>query len=300
VFGIKTLRGNVAVWPRHGEEGADLNVKRVDAGHIWDEEHLQWVIFCAGEYSATGAWFHGNRGAGKTEFATQFAAATGRPFYKVTFTRTMEPSEFLGDTGAAGGDSVWQDGRILMGLRNPIPSVFLLDEISYGQSSHISGPINEIVHPDCSYTIPKTGEVVNFSKSHLFIAADNTNGTGDVSGMYEGVNNVNRATMDRFSYFRRFTYLPPALEQKMIQNRALCSPAIATKVWSLLDALRKKVDSGELKDPPSVREATAMAKALRSGLFTDADAFESSFVGKYPEDVQEDVRVTFVATFKQA
>jgi MoxR-like ATPase len=296
VFGVKGLWGKVAVWPRHGEEGAHERTKKVDPHYEWPKAHLQWAVFAAGEAPAKGCWFWGNRGAGKTEFAKQFAAHTGRPYYGVTFTKTMEPMDFIGSDGAKGGDSAWRDGTILQGLKCKVPAVIMFDEISYGQSSHISGPLNEIVHPDCSFNVPSTGEVVNFCDGHLFVAGDNTNGTGDTTGMYVGANSVNRATMDRFSFFRRFTYLPKALEVRMLMSRAGCTEALATKVWGILDALRKKVDSGLLSDPPSTREAIALCCALRAG-FDEKDAFETCFVGKYAEESQEEMRVTFVATF---
>ena len=296
VFGMKGLRGNVAVWPKHGEAGAHPRTPSVDAGFVWTREHLQWAVFAASESPAKGVWLWGNRGAGKTEFARQFAAMTGRPFFGVTFSKTMEPMDFIGSDGAQGGNSVWRDGTILQGLRCSVPAVIMFDEMSYGQSSHVAGPLNEIVHPACSFNVPSTGERVNFSDGHLFIAADNTNGTGDSTGMYVGANPVNRATMDRFAYFRRFTYLPKALEVRLLMNRSACDEATASRVWNILDALRKKVDSGLLNDPPSTREAIAFCCALRAG-FDEKDAFETSFVGKYAEESQEEMRVTFVASF---
>jgi MoxR-like ATPase len=306
VFGIRSLWGNVAVWPRQGAtlaDGSDAahpDTPDVDPDYVWTAEHLQWAVFCAGESPARGVWFWGNRGAGKTEFAKQFAAATGRPFFAITFTDTMEPSEFIGDMGAAvvngNGGSVWQDGTMLMALRCPIPAVVLLDEISLSKAGHISGPLNEIVHPNCAYRVARTGERIRFNRAHLFIAADNTNGTGDTTGMYQGAKLMNRATMDRFAYFRPFTYMPKAQEVKLLMGRAHCDKAIAERVWAILDALRKKVSAGQASDPPSMREAIAFCAALRGG-FNERDAYESAFVGKYPEEMQEDMRVTFTATY---
>jgi MoxR-like ATPase len=175
-----------------------------------------------------------------------------------------------------------------------VPAVILLDEITYGQSSHISGPLNEIVHPQCSYTVPRTGERIDFNNGHLFMGADNTNGSGDPTEMFVGTNVMNRATVDRFAVFRRFTYLPPAKEQALLQDKAQCSREIAMLGWGVLDALRKKVDSDLLADPPSLREAMAFCCALRAG-FDQKDAFESCFVSKYMDDEQEEMRVTFTA-----
>ncbi len=297
VFGVRSLKGHVALWPRSGEEGAHPRVPPIDPNYVWPRDHLQWALFALNESPAKGLWAWGNRGAGKTEFARQIAARTGRPFYGITFSRTMEPSEFLGDMGAHEGGSVWQDGTMLQALRCVTPAVVLLDEISYGQSSHISGPLNEIVHPACAFNVPRTGERVAFSEGHLFLAADNTNGTGDSSGMFVGANQINRATSDRFSFFRRFTYLDRAEEIRLLKARAGCDDNVAKRVWSILDALRKKVDSGLLSDPPSTREAIAFACALRGG-FDEKDAFETTFVQKYAEESQEEMRVSFVSIFE--
>jgi MoxR-like ATPase len=302
VFGVPGLRGKVAVWPRDVAVEGARSVDAIDPHFQWHPDHLQWAVFAAGEesqsgMSAKGIWLFGNRATGKTEFASQFAARTGRPFYKITFELNMEPSTFIGDMGASGGNSEWQDGTMLKALRSPIPAVILLDEITLGQSSHISGPLNEIIHPACRYNVPRTGERIDFNKSHFFIAADNTNGTGDPSQAYVGTNVLNQATLDRFSYFKHFTFLPKDLEIRLMVAKASCSKAIATKVWTILDTLRKKVEADDPITPPSIREALAMCSALRSGLFSDKDAFESAFVGKYPVDVQEDLRVVFTAVF---
>ena len=297
VFGVRGLKGNVPVWPKQGQPGAHPRCPKVNPIWAWHKDHLQWLVMAANESPAKGCWFWGERGAGKSKFAAQFAAMTGRPFFAVTFTALMEPMEFLGSDTAKNGSTVWRDGTILLGLKEPIPSVIMFDEMSYGQSSYISGPINEIVDPQCSYMVPATWDRVDFSDGHLFIAADNTNGTGDASGMFVNTNVINRATLDRFSFNRRFTRLPKGQELQMLMDNAECSRAIAEKVWTMLDTLRKKVDSCDLKDPPSVREAVAMCSALRSGYVSEKDAFETCFVGKYPDEAQETMRVAFTAVF---
>jgi len=306
VFGVPGLKGRVAVWPRwgtvdaEGNELAHLEVPQIDPDFEWHFDHLQWAVFCAGEVPARGVWLWGNRGTGKTVFSQQFAAFTGRPWYPVTFHEKMEPMDFIGDMAASvvGGEggSVWRDGTMLVAIKQEIPSVILLDEISQAKAGNITGPLNEIVHPNCSFRVTTTGKRINFSKGHLFVAADNTNGTGDTSNMYEGAKMMNRSTMDRFGYFFRFTYLPKDQEVRVLMSKAHCDKRIASKVWGLLDALRQKVAAGLLSDPPSNREAIAFCAALRAG-FDEKDAFEASFVAKYPEEMQEDMRVTFTAAF---
>jgi len=296
VFGVKGLRGKVAVWPRCGEENAHPRVEPLDPDFQWDRERLQWAIFAMNEVPARGLWAWGNRASGKTSFAEQLSARTGRPFYGITFSRTMEPMEFLGGDVVENGGNKWRDGTLMLALRCKVPAIILLDEISLGQSGYISGPLNEIVRPVCSFTVPSTGERVNFNTGHLFIAADNTNGTGDTTGMYVDTRNVNRATMDRFAFFLRFEQMSKALETRLLMLRAKCDEALAEKVWGVMDALRKKVAAGTLSDPPSIREAIAFCAALRAG-FSEKEAFEAAFVSKYAEESQESMRVTFTAVF---
>jgi len=297
VFDVPGLRGNVAVWPMQGTEGAHPRAYKLDKGYRWPVDHLQWAIFAAGQCPAKGIWNWGQRGSGKTEFARQFSARTGRPYFGITFTQTMEPSEFIGDKGAKNGNTEFEAGAMILALEEPIPAVILLDEITLGQSGHITGPLNEIVHPACSYCIPSNGRRIDFSDGHFFIAADNTNGTGDPTGLHHGTQPINRATSDRFSYFNRFTYLPKDDEIAMLMDRTGCDLSLAGRTWTILDALRKKVDTGLLSDPPSSREALAFCSAVTWG-FDEKDSFEKAFVAKYAEESQEEMRVTFVACFK--
>jgi len=288
VFGIKSLVGNVEVF-----DGSHVKTPAIDHDYVWDKRIAQRLVASLNEDTPTHVWLYGERGTGKSSAAQQLAARLGRPFYKVTFDKYSERSTIIGGKGLHSGNTTWEDGELTMALRPSVPPIVLLDEICYAQTDAVSGPINEIVHPLCEYHVTETGEHITFDRRTFFIAADNTNGSGDTTGRYHGARAMNRATVDRFGRFIEVQHMTKAEEVKALMARAVCDKPTATKVSELMGKLRAKCGTGALADPPSLREAIAFARDLRAGLLSPADSFQDTFVGKYPFEAHEELRLTF-------
>jgi MoxR-like ATPase len=260
----------------------------VDPDYVFDEKTLKLALFAI--ESGQNVWLGGERGTGKTQFALQLAARTGRAFFRVSFDRNTERAEFIGADGLVNGNTVWQDGQVLQAYRTP-GSICLLDEASAVRPDYAT-TLHALLEPRSSYTITSTGETVHRAPGMAFIAADNTNGCGDSTGRYAGTTVQNSALIDRFAFSFKVKFLDEAIEQKLLVNRG-ATDKLAASLVNLLNVCRREVGAA-LVEPPSLRQAFAFVLAVNGG--ADAEfAWELSVVNKSPEESQEALRQLFTA-----
>ena len=118
----------------------------------------------------------------------------------------------------------------------------------------------------------------------FFIAADNTNGTGDDTGRYVDTAAVNAAFFDRFALKTEVSFLSPALEAGMISRRASVPLAAAKIMVEYAGVTRANADSGKLTMGVTTRRLLAWAETARNGILSSR-AFASTVVsGAASED----------------
>src|SRR4029079_881388 len=81
---------------------AHPDAEKPDANYRFNIGTLLPALIAMAVTPAVRCWFGGPRGTGKTEFARQIAARTGRALYRVNFNRFTEASEIIGDMGLVG------------------------------------------------------------------------------------------------------------------------------------------------------------------------------------------------------
>ena len=278
VFGLN-IAGDCAVY------GAPYGV---DPDYVFDPDTLKLALHAID--SGQNVWLGGERGTGKTQFALQLAARTGRPFYRVSFDRNTERAEFIGADGLVNGSTVWQDGQVLQAYRTA-GAICLLDEASAVRPDYAT-TLHALLEPNSSYTITSTGETVHRAPGMAFIAADNTNGCGDSTGRYAGTSVQNSALIDRFAFSFKVKFLDAAIEERLLINRG-ATAKLAASLVNLLNVCRREVGSS-LVEPPSLRQAFAFVLAINGGA-DPCFAWELAVVNKSPEESQEALRQLYAA-----
>ena len=251
----------------------------VDPDYVWQPSLL--AELAAQDVSALNAWIWGPAGGGKTEGCAQYAARLGRPFVRIAIERTTEPSELIGQMmPARGGGMTWEDGKLTRAMRIP-RCVVLIDEPTLLRSGTLSALGTAL---DKRTVWLPTGEVVHAAPGVFFIAADNTNGTGDDTGRYVDTAAVNAAFLDRFALKTEVSFLSPALEAGMIARRASVSLAAAKIMVEYASVTRANADSGKLTMGVTTRRLLAWAETARNGI-QSARAFASTVIsGAASED----------------
>ena len=233
-----------------------------------------------GYYRGTSILDSGTAGTGKTSFAEQLAARTGRPFILISCDDTTEAPELVGMTVPHEGSVRWQDGVLTAAMRTP-HAIVLIDEPSVARSGALM--VLQNVLAARVLTVKETGEVVRAAAGVTFIVADNTNGTGGGTAEgYEGTRRLNRATLDRFSLSLKLDYMAPAEEAAALVDHTGCTPQLANVLVECAGLTRKARVTHAL----GLRRLIAWAECLTDGI-APRRAFEFTILNSAAKDDRE-------------
>jgi len=194
-------------------EVGEINHPRIPAAenYIFSEDFLRDFLGWNNMSDAFGGkeamYIVGPTGSGKTSGVTQVAARLRKPLYSVTAHSRMETPELIGRFVVVNGSMKWADGPLTMAMKEG--HWFLLNEFDYLDPATAAG-LNSVLEGN-PLEIPETGEVVLAHPKFRFIATANTNGAGDMTGLYQGTLRQNIAAMDRF-FITQVDY--PTVEQE--------------------------------------------------------------------------------------
>jgi MoxR-like ATPase len=231
----------------------------IDPCFVWTEEILRHLLLASSASSTlANIWLGGEKGAGKSETARQFAARTGRAFTRINFQRFSTVEDFLGATGLDNGSTAFEPGPFLKAYSTP-GSVILLDEITNADPGVLNA-LNGFLEPGAAVTFG--GKVWSKAAGVLILAADNTLGNGDQTGRYAGTRAQGAPLLNRFGQVVHMTFLPRAVEIEAVVKRTGCTEKLAAYVLDAISVARAKVQSGEIIDAPSIRNVMAFIEAL--------------------------------------
>lgn len=271
-------------------DAADAPV--MDPDYVWPE--MSGEAFAA--FMDLGHVFlHGPAGTGKTTFAEQVAAHFGRQFIRVSCDDQTEAATLCGMTVPDGAGGVkWQDGQLAQAIRKP-GAVVLIDEPTVARAGALY--VLQAVLDKRKLHIQETGEVIHVAPDVIFIAADNTNGTGDTTGQYEGTRILSRALLDRFDIHVPVSYLPVDKEARALMARTGCSKKLALDVCKFANFTRIKSESGDLSHGLGFRRLMALTRQIQRGV-EPVRAFQLAVIETAPHDDKEALRQMWAAESK--
>lgn len=211
-------------------------------------------------------WLTGPRGTGKTSWAEQFAARTGRPFVRIGFHKYIEPAALIGGKGLRDGSTVFEDGQLTAAVRVP-GTIVLCDEPDLAPPAVLAFLQSAIDLR--SIAIPETGEVVPFAPGVVIAFASNTGGNGDETGLYAGTVEQNAALQDRFAAIVPFGYMPPEIEGDRLASRLGIAPERVAPFATFAALTRQDVLTGRNGDAVSYRALAAWCEAILDGIAPD-------------------------------
>jgi cobaltochelatase CobS len=274
VFGVKVVDS------RFKEMTVDLwnhpNAPAIDPDFIWSEEILRHLYLS--QKHGLNLWFGGAKGTGKSTVAEQFCARTGRNYVRINFHKHTSTEEYIGATGAKGGDTVFEPKDFLMGYTCP-STVILLDELTNADAGELA-PLNGFLEPKAKVSF--NGVLQTKAQGVLVFVADNTYGNGDDTGRHQGTRPMNSALIDRFDAVIKFNYLPIDKEIQAVVSRTGVKDSIARHVLEAINVARQKVETGDVIEAPSIRRVMAFCRALE--VMPVHDAWQSCVMMHQPAE----------------
>lgn len=293
VTGQKTMKqaGIVAAWPvidaRTAMPTYDADdAPNVDPDYIWPDQTGPALAAMA---RGGNVMLWGPAGTGKTSFPQQVAARWGRPFVRISCTEDTEASTLVGMTvpDTASGGVKWQDGQLVAAIRKP-GTIVLIDEPSIARPGALF-VLQALLDHDRAVHIAETGEVVRAAPDVIVLLADNTNGTGDTNGNYEGTRRLNRAFLDRCALTVHLDYLPADREAVALVARTGVNKRAAAALCKFAALTRAKAGDGAISHGIGFRRLQALASCLVDGA-DPAHAFQLTVIETSPHDDREALR----------
>jgi MoxR-like ATPase len=274
VFGIdlRDMKGNPMMVDLYNAQSAPP----IDPHFVWQEAILRHLILS--QETGENTFMGGDKGTGKSQTASQWAARTGRPYVRYNFHQQTTADDYAGAQALEQGSSVFKRGDFLQAYVSPA-TVILLDEISFAKAGNLA-TLNGFLEADA--VVNYGGMTHRKAQGVMIFGADNTFGNGDETGRYSGTNAMNSATLDRFSRIVPFTFMPIDLETKAVVNRTGCDPRLAEHVLRAINVARSKAQDGDIVEAPSIRSVMAFIRAVK--VMPVGEAWKTTVAARQPSE----------------
>lgn len=175
----------------------------------------------------------------------------------------------------------FQEGILPWSIERPM--AMILDEYDAGRPD-VMFLIQRLLEKDGKFTLLDQNRVITPHPHFRLFATANTVGLGNLNGLYEGVNTLNHAQIDRWNIVTTLNYLKEADELEIVLSRLpqLRTPEglqMAQQMVAYAKLTRKGFEVGDVSVLMSPR--TVIAWAENYDLFKDLEtAFRLSYLNK--------------------
>ena len=197
-----------------GWSEANEYVPRFDPQYVpqnWSTDIVVWLCAPRGE----GMYIFGPTGCGKTSGLKHFAARLNYPVYEITAHSRLEFPELVGHHTVRDGNMVFEYGPLSLAMRDG--GILLINEVDLLDPATAAG-LNSILDGSPLVIPENGGEIIQPHEMFRMAVTANSNGSGDESGLYQGVLRQNMAFADLF-IFVEADYLPKEREKKLIKAK---------------------------------------------------------------------------------
>ncbi|SET23808.1 AAA family ATPase [Thorsellia anophelis] len=176
-------------------DNTDPAIPKLDKDYIFRKEELRDVLAYLSHPDGDGMYITGPTGSGKTSLICQVAARLNWPVQQVNAHGRLELSDLIGYLSLINGNMVFVEGALTKAVRNG--HILIINEMDLAEPSELAG-LNDLLEGAPLMLSQKDGEIIYPHPKFRFIATGNSAGSGDTSGLYQGVMQQNLAFMDRF------------------------------------------------------------------------------------------------------
>ena len=231
--------------------------------------------------------------SGKSSIVKEYAALTGRPFFRVAFHQDSCYDDLVGSAQIDEGRTFWAPSNFVLACRTP-HAVIVMEEFPAAPAP-VQINVNTIVD-GLGTTLPD-GTTLTPDPTVNFVVAANHAGAGDETGEYVATNQCDASTVDRFDVTFHVDYLDPATEIDTLTRRTGATPALAKDIVNFATVTRTACQRGTLATPMSMRRTLAVAKLRMLGL-SAMEALEHGYISRLRSEDQAMVRTEAATAYR--
>ncbi|WP_040733398.1 AAA family ATPase [Thiocapsa marina] len=223
--------------------------------YVFRPELLRDVLAYLHDAGGDGMFLTGPTGAGKTSLINQVAARLNWPVQSVTCHGRMEIGALVGQFVLINGSTQFVHGPLSVAARDG--HLLILNESDLMDPSELAG-LNDILEGQPLVIAENGGEVIKPHPQFRVFATGNSAGSGDGSGLYQGVLRQNLAFMDRFRVIH-VGYPDAVIEKQVVLSAVPSMPeTIVEKMLHVAEEVRRLFlgsdrEAGELTVTMSTR-----------------------------------------------
>lgn len=221
----------------------------------------------------------GPTGCGKSLLAKDFFANLNTPLIRINMSDGITEDQFIGTRTLIDGEVVFQDGVLTIAADLGIP--ILADEIN-GARENILMALNGLMDTGILVIPDDNNRVVEAKAGFMVI------GTMNPPDDYAGVNEMNMATKNRFTYSIPFDYLPFDQEVKVVMEQTgFTDEELVGNIVNMANDLRRLKKDHQIESDTSTRMLVQLVDELRD--LTISEAIRYVMLGRYSVDERNQV-----------
>lgn len=217
-------------------------------GYQFRNALLRDVLAYLHDPGGDGLFLTGPTGSGKTSLINQIAARLNWPVQSVTCHGRLELQALIGQFVLVNGSTQFVHGPLSVAARDG--HLLILNESDLVDPAELAG-LNDILEGQPLVIAENGGEVIRPHPLFRVFATGNSAGSGDGSGLYQGVLRQNLAFMDRFRVVH-VDYPAPEVEQQVVLAAVPSLPAEIARKMLIVAAEVRRLFQGSDHDAPEL------------------------------------------------
>ena len=183
--------------------------------YVFRRETMRDILTFLDDPDGDGMFFAGFMGAGKTTLPYQVATRLNWPVQSFTAHNRMEFDDLVGTWKMVNGSMEFLYGNLAVAMRDG--HLFVMNEIDRADPGQLAG-LHDVLEGHPLVIATNGGEVINAHENFRFIATGNSVGSGDSTGLHQGVVPLDIAFMDRFRLVK-VDYPAPEIEEAILEKK---------------------------------------------------------------------------------
>ncbi len=183
--------------------------------YVFRRETMRDILTFLDDPDGDGMFFAGFMGAGKTTLPYQVATRLNWPVQSFTAHNRMEFDDLVGTWKMVNGSMEFLYGNLAVAMRDG--HLFVMNEIDRADPGQLAG-LHDVLEGHPLVIATNGGEVINAHENFRFIATGNSVGSGDSTGLHQGVVPLDIAFMDRFRLVK-VDYPSPDIEEAILEKK---------------------------------------------------------------------------------